>query len=149
MKFIGFAIVSLSLFSGCKKDTPAAAPKVDAYNTSSTGAGGTAQAVRGAVVRTVKSSDLDQMKIYIETLASESDKFPSGESVKTTLSGDRQMSSLWKLVADGSIVIAPMKQREGIWAYEKLAMTEGGIVLSNQGVQRMEASELQNALAKK
>ncbi len=145
-----FALVAclMASLAGCKKDTPAAAPKVDVYNTSSTGAGGAAQAVRGAVVRTVKSADLDQMKLYIETLASESERFPNGNAVKTALMADRQMGSIAKLVADGSIVIAPLKQREGIWAYEKLALTEGGIVLSNTGVGRMEASELQAALDK-
>ena len=54
---------------------------------------------------------------------------------------------LMKLIEDGEIVVNWNAGDQGVIAYGKGANEQGGMVLTNSGVQRMTADELRQALA--
>jgi hypothetical protein len=138
---------------GCKKvdkamdTTPKAneGPKLDPYNAPG-GSGGATQAVRGAVARAVTGNDLKNLHLFIESASGASGQMPSKQTIIDSLKASPDAKNLVALIEDGSIVLTGIRQREGIWAYEKLAIERGGNVISNNGVERMAPNELKDKL---
>ncbi|VTR97210.1 hypothetical protein [Tuwongella immobilis] len=110
------------------------------------GSGGAAQAVRGAVRRTVSANDLANLRIYIESASLASGSMPGPQQILADVS--RDLPGVVKAVQEGSLVLTGIRQREGVWAYEAAALSQanGGMVLTNNGVERMSPQQLQQAL---
>ena len=53
-----------------------------------------------------------------------------------------------ELVKDGSIFLTGASARESIWAFEWKAMTQGGWVASQNGVENLTAEELRRRLGR-
>jgi hypothetical protein len=148
MRQLTLLACSALLIIGCNKGPkePEAKPqKVNVYDVGN-GSGGTVQSVRAAPARTVKQNDMHNLHIFIENASSATGQMPDGNAIRQALQSDREMGNILALIDDGSIVLTGINQREGVWAYEKLALTEGGIVLTNNGVERLTAAELKARL---
>lgn len=161
------ALLSAFIACGCKKKpaptpqpqgTPKSAEKDDTVVTPGPGGGvvagaplaggggggGAVQAVRGAATRAVSRNDLQNIRIYIENASLASGRMPSPQE---TLSALRQEApNIAKQVDEGIIVLHPARSREGIWAYERKAYDQGGLVLTSSGVEQMDATTLRQRL---
>lgn len=158
IRVISLAAVGLFLATGCKdnKDfdgpgkgaSPAtqSGPQSTGPIVNTGGGGGAVQSVRKAVVRTVDQNDLHNIKIYIENASLASGRMPSKKEIIEALKSDPGAAKIAKMIDDGDIVIPEIKQREGVWAYPKNVLTEGGMVLTNEGVVRISNVELQEKL---
>lgn len=149
MRYMLMVVGCLALV-GCKKalDTKVGSdenPKMKAYEVTP-GSGGAAQAVRGAGARAVTGNDLKNLHIFIEGASGASGQMPDKAAILNSLKSSPDAKNLVALIEDGSIVLTGIRQREGVWAYEKLAPERGGNVITNEGVVRMDQVELTNKL---
>jgi hypothetical protein len=138
--------ISIIAASGCK---PRPGNAVASTKGSSGGGDpvlGAVQNVRKAVQRTVTSVELDALRIYINEYSLANDRMPPKEEIIAAVSksGDRKLR---EALEQGLIVLTGAKSRDGVWAYEKDAPTNGGMVLTSQGIERLSAEELKQRLA--
>jgi len=108
------------------------------------GSGGAVQAVRGAVRRTASANDLANLRIYIESASLASGNMPTRDQILADIA--RDLPKVVGAVKDGTMIITGISQREGVWAYEEATLSKGGMVLTNNGVERMTPQELQAKL---
>lgn len=104
------------------------------------GGGGAAQAVRKAAKRAATNNELHQIHIFIESTSSASGQMPSPQETLTAIQKDAP--KIAEAIKEGVIVLVPAKSREEIWAYEAIALEQGGQVLTNTGIERMDAETL-------
>ncbi len=110
------------------------------------GGGGAVQAVRGAVQRTVTMNDLNQIRIFIENASLASGRMPSVQETYQALK--QEAPNLAKLIDEGTITLHPARTREEVWAYETAALEKGGLMLTSQGVERVDAQTLKQRLGR-
>jgi hypothetical protein len=89
---------------------------------------------------------LTQLRIFIESASLATGQMPTKQQVVDELKRSPDAKAIVALIEDGSIVLTNLKQREGVWAYEKLAPTQGGNVVTHTGLERMTAEQLNNLL---
>lgn len=159
IRLISLAAVGLLLATSCDKkkdfdDTgkgakPATAPSGPQSTgpiVNTGGGGGAVQSVRKAVVRTVDQNDLKNIHLYIETASGASGRMPSKKDIIEALKSDPGAAKLAKMIEDGDIVLTDIKQREGVWAYPKHVLNDGGYIITNEGVVRVSNVELEQKL---
>lgn len=93
----------------------------------------------------VSEADLKAIWVFIDSRSGATDKMPSILDIQTALVSSRSHAA--ELVKDGSIVLTGARMREAVWAYEKRALTQGGWVASQNGVENLTAAELTSRLA--
>jgi hypothetical protein len=111
------------------------------------GGGGAAGAVRKAAKRAATNNELHQIHIFIETYSSASGQMPAPEQTFAAI--QKEAPKIAEAIKEGVIVLLPAKSREEIWAYEAIALEQGGQVLSGGGIERMDADTLQRRLRMK
>lgn len=175
IRFIAVLVLSVLLAPGCKKkdfdtslqegENPTIIPKRGQQAPQGNGAnpfvfnpiapdaqqavgggGGAAQSVRKAVARTVDAKDLQDLNLFIQSYSLENDRMPDAATILAVLKKEPGMARLAKDIEEGFVVLTNIRQREGVWAYDKSVLTGGGMVLTNQGVERLTAQELQARL---
>lgn len=110
------------------------------------GGGGAIQAVRGAAKRAATQNDLRQIQLVMEDLFNTNGKMPSSQE---TLAGlQRTSANLAGLISDGTITLTGAQSREQVWAYESAALTNGGMMLSGSGIERVDAATLRQRLGR-
>ncbi len=108
------------------------------------GSGGAAQAVRGAVRRTVTMNDLQQIRIFIDNASLASGRMPSTQDTYAALK--QEAPNIATLIDEGVLTLNNATTREQVWAYETDALKQGGQVLTGSGVERMDAETLAQRL---
>lgn len=108
------------------------------------GGGGTVQQVRKAAKRAATMNDMAQLRVFIESASLASGRMPTVQETYQALK--QEAPNLAKLIDEQVIVLNPARTREEIWAYEASALTDGGVVLSGSGVERMDAATLKQRL---
>lgn len=101
---------------------------------------------RGAAARVVAMADLRDLQIFIDTASGATGKMPTSAEVMAALIEAKSPAAA--LVKDGAIVLTGAKQREGVWAFEARAYLNGGLVVTQNGVERVTAEELKRLLGK-
>lgn len=101
---------------------------------------------RGAAARLVAMADMRDLQLFIDTASGATGKMPSSAEVMVALIEAK--SPVAGLVKDGAIVLTGAKQREGVWAFEARAYLNGGLVVTQNGVERVTAEELKKLLGK-
>jgi hypothetical protein len=96
--------------------------------------------------RTMTGNDLDELKKYFDIHRAGTGHWPKNLDEFKQEAG-RDAPKLVKLVEDGDIVVNWNAGDQGVIAYGKGAKEQGGMVLTNSGIQRMTADELRQALA--
>jgi hypothetical protein len=149
------AFLFLALGIGCKKKsagTYSAAASADpggggggARNSNYDSGAGAVQNVRNAVQRkAVESNQMAQIRLFIDTASGASGRMPS--PAETTAAIKQEAPAIAALIADGTIVIHPAKNREDVWAYEAKAMESSGWVATSAGVETMDSHTLKARL---
>lgn len=163
------AALALVVVTGCKRTLPppAPAPATPAPGTAASGhtppsvhaptgvvinpgmsggSGGAVQAVRKAVGRAVTQSEMNNLRTFIEDASLSSGQMPTKEQILQALQQGARATA--KLVEDGDIRLTGTRQREGIWAYTKEAVSTTGehLVVNGTGVQRMMPEQINQAL---
>jgi hypothetical protein len=108
------------------------------------GGGGAAMAVRKAAKRAATNNELHQIHLFIESASAASGQMPSPQETLAAL--QREAPKIAEAIKEGVIVLTPARSREEIWAYEAIALEQGGQVLTNTGIERMDADTLKRRL---
>lgn len=101
---------------------------------------------RGAAARVVAMADMRDLQIFIDNASGATGKMPTSAEIMTALIEAKSPAAA--LVKDGAIVLTGAKQREGVWAFEARAYLNGGLVVTQNGVERVTAEELKRLLGK-
>lgn len=128
---------------------PVHAPTGVVMNPSGGGSGGAAQAVRTAVVRTVNLTQMDQLRLFMETAstASATGQLPPATEVAAAM--QREAPAIFKLLQDRVLVLTDARSRSTIWVYTADSQSAAGehLVIDAGTVTRMPAAVLQQRLA--
>jgi hypothetical protein len=139
-----FVALTVVVAGGCKKYTSSS----DDTSGSSGGGGGSGfgaeQAVRGAVQRTVTMAELHDLHLFMNNAKLSLGRVPTKQETWEALNRPDGNRQLVKLIQDGTLILVPQPQDEGLWAYSKEAPTLGGIVLTHDGAERVTANEFLN-----
>jgi hypothetical protein len=144
MRFSIPTIMALLIgIAGCagKKSTPSSA------SGSSSGGDpvlGAVQNVRKAAQRAVTQNEMHNLHITMEAASTETGRLPSKDFILRTV--QKEDPRLYQALQEGLIVLTEIPTREGIWAYEKDAPTNGGFVISQSGVERLPADQVKQRL---
>ena len=93
--------------------------------------------------RTLDAKDLADLRIFLEGASTANGRLP-GKEVLPEIA--KASPNLGKSIEAGTCIINWGGSREGVWAYDKSALQSGGMVLLNDGVQRMTAAALKQRL---
>lgn len=118
------------------KSSPAAGPYSGGGNPSVDGA---TQAVRGAVERTVTQNELKQLHLFMYNAYTADGQVPVSTATYQVIYKEDQ--KLYNLIKDGLVVLVERPTPEGVWAYVREAPERGGLVVTQQGVDRMTAAQ--------
>jgi hypothetical protein len=94
----------------------------------------------------VTEADMKEVWIFIENASGATGKMPEPALVLAALIKAESMAA--ELVKDGSIFITGVKVRESVWAFETRALSQGGWVASQNGVENLTADELRRRLGR-
>lgn len=100
----------------------------------------------GAAKRAVALADMRDLQVFIHDASLASGKMPTPGDIYNALIAAR--SPCAEHVKAGSIILTGAKERESIWAYETAALTGAGLVVSQNGVEKLTAAELRQRLGK-
>jgi hypothetical protein len=143
-----FTLIALTLLAfGCTPKKPSrssAAVTGGSSGSGSGGSGGAAQAVRGAVQRHVAAVEMHELHLFIENYSAASGSMPTKEIILEVVK--KESPKLYQMLQDGSIVLTGLQKREGVWAYQKDAPTQGGWILTQNGEERLDAAEVKKRL---
>jgi hypothetical protein len=89
--------------------------------------------------KAVTKNDMNDVWIFMENYSLASGKMPGPDEVYAALI--KADSPAAALVKDGSIALSGARSREGIWAFEKNAPTNGGWIASQNGPEQVTAAE--------
>ena len=138
--FVALAVV---VAGGCKK-TSSDGPYSGGGNPTPEGA---AQAVRKQVETVlVTEVELRNLHQFMYNRYASTGQVPNSQETFAEVSqptGDRK---LVRLIQEQKLILVPNPTPEGVWAYEKDALTRGGFVLTQQGIERKSAQELSQML---
>jgi hypothetical protein len=139
------AVLALcAVAAGCGRSS-SNAPAGGSGGDNSVSVGRTAQAVRGAVERTVTLNELNNLRLFIDT-ASAGGRMPDQQQILAAAREDRKLS---EFINEGLIVVTGTKSREGVWAYVAEAMKTKGFVVLATGIETMDAAQLKQLLKEK
>ena len=92
----------------------------------------------------VSEADIKDVWIFIENASGASGRMPRSSDVLAALLQAKSPAAA--LIVDGSITITGAKARESVWAYETKARIQGGWVATQNGAEKMSATELTRRL---
>ncbi|MBM3979943.1 MAG: hypothetical protein FJ304_06605 [Planctomycetes bacterium] len=98
----------------------------------------------GAARKAVALADMRDLQIFIHDASLASGKMPTPGDIYNALVAAR--SPCAEHVKAGSIILTGAKERESVWAYETAALTGVGLVVSQNGVEKLTAAELKQRL---
>jgi hypothetical protein len=128
-------VISLLALAGCHRGSSSSAPVSPSENLTGQ------QRVVGAMPilrRNITANDLHQLKIFIEQVHLETNKYPSSLADLPGL--ERDARNLATLIKDGDLILAG--GRNDVLAYAKAGFERRSAVLMKTGVQEMEPDEL-------
>ncbi len=108
--------------------------------------GGNNSPSTGSDKRAVAMADMQEIWVFMDNRSGASGRMPSGAEVYAALVAAKSPAA--ELVKDGSIILTGVTTREGVWAYEARAYTNGGLVVSQNGVETLNAAQLKQRLGK-
>jgi hypothetical protein len=134
------------LACGCtppKLKTEAAEPTRRGSNA---GTSGLVSQVRQKVEQVVTAAEMKDLHLFMDAASAVEGRLPNVETIRAAVS--RENPKLGQLLQDGSIVLTGIRQREGIWAYEKDAPERGGWIIDQSGPRQVTAAEFRQLLGR-
>jgi hypothetical protein len=139
MKLVVLVVaLALGMSGGCKKKKDDEGQYSGGGNPTVYGA---EQAVRKSVERTVTAAELHDLHLFINTVKGASGQMPTSQQTWEALNRPDGNRKLVQLIQEGLVILVPSPQEEGLWAYDKNVKTTNGMVLTNNGVERVNANE--------
>jgi hypothetical protein len=89
-------------------------------------------------------ADMRDLQIFIHDVSLVTGKMPTPGEIFAALLAARSPAAA--LVKDGAIILTGATDREGVWAYEARALSQGGLAVSQNGTQTLTAAELKAML---
>jgi hypothetical protein len=99
----------------------------------------------GTLSKPVSEADMKEVWIYIENRSGASGQMPPPQEVYAALLAAKSPAA--DLAKSGNIVLTGTRNRDSVWAYEAKALTQGGWVASQNGVETLTAADLTRRLA--
>jgi hypothetical protein len=136
---VGVVAVLCVGLAGCKKkmnndSSESSGPYSGGGNPTGYGA---AQAVRGAVKRTVTLNELKNLQQFIHDYYTSNGQMPTGAQTWQMLSTSRADPLLNSAIQEQLIYLVPNPAADGLWAYTAEVKTTGGHVVTNSGIDRV------------
>lgn len=103
------------------------------------GGGGVMQTLKTAK-RAATLNELQQIRTFIENASAVSGQMPNPQLTLATL--QQEAPKIADAVKEGVIVLHPARTRDEVWAYEAIALEQGGQVVTSSGIERMDAATL-------
>ena len=95
----------------------------------------------GTAAKAVTEADMKDVWLYIENASQATGKMPPPGAIYAALVEAKSPAA--ELLKDGSIVLTGARTREtAIWAAERTAPTQGGLIAGPNGVENLKASEV-------
>ncbi|MCI0701731.1 MAG: hypothetical protein L0241_11665 [Planctomycetia bacterium] len=88
----------------------------------------------------VEKADMQEIFIFINDRSGATGKMPDIQTTYAALVEAKSKAA--PLVKDGTIILTGSTQRESVWAYEANALLNGGLVVSQNGVETLTAAQL-------
>jgi hypothetical protein len=101
----------------------------------------------GAAQRIVAMNDMRELWLTIENASGASGAMPGPDAIYKALVEVKSPAA--ELVKNGTISLTGTRSRESVWAYETAALTQGGLVVTQNGVEKLTAAELTQRLSGK
>ena len=128
-----------------KPSTPAGTPSPPASPTGKTPATpAPATGTPSGSGRSVSEANMKDVWVFIDNRSGATGQMPSMRDVYDALATAKSPAAY--LVKDGSIVLTNSRSRDSVWAYEKNAPLNGGLVAGSNGVERLSADQLKGRL---
>jgi hypothetical protein len=100
----------------------------------------------GAAKKAVAQADMRDIQIYVHDSSLVSGKMPSPGEVYAALV--KAGSPAAEHLKSGAIILTGSPDRDSVWAYETRALMQGGLVVSQNGVETLTAAELKQRLGR-
>ena len=94
----------------------------------------------------VSAADMREVWVYIENTSGASGRMPTQLMIYQALVAAESPAA--GLVKNGSIYLTGATARDSVWAFEARAVTSGGLVASQNGVETLTAAQLKQRLGK-
>lgn len=94
----------------------------------------------------VTEKDMFDLQVFIDNASGASGKMPSPLMIYQALVATKSPAA--ELVQNGSIYLTGATTRESVWAFETKAITQGGLVVSQNGVETLTAAQLKARLGR-
>jgi hypothetical protein len=95
----------------------------------------------------VSENDMNDIWLFIDARSTAGGEMPGPQDIYAALSAAKSPAA--DLARNGSIVLTGTRTRESVWAYEAKATRQGGYAVTQNGVQRVSATELNRLLSGK
>lgn len=92
-----------------------------------------------AAASRVTKHDMENVWIFVENISLASGKMPPPELTYAALAKEAPATAA--LVKDGSIILTGATTRESVWAFERAAATQGGMIVTQNKVETVTAAE--------
>jgi hypothetical protein len=102
--------------------------------------------VPAAAQQAVAPADMRDLQVFIHDASLAAGKMPAPGVIYAALVAARSPAA--ERVRSGAILLTGATRREGVWAYETRALTQGGLVVSQNGVETLSAAELKERLVR-
>jgi hypothetical protein len=89
---------------------------------------------------TVSKQDMEDIRTFVDNASGASGQMPSPQLIYTALV--QSGSPAAKLVEARAIILTGAQVRESVWAYEVKAATQGGMIVTQNGVETVTAAEV-------
>jgi hypothetical protein len=103
--------------------------------------------IREKVQQVVTGAEMRELHLFLDAASAVDGRLPDPSSVTATLT--REHPKLGQLLKDGFIVLTGIRQREGIWAYERDAPEKGGWIIDQSGPRQVTAAEFKQLVPQK
>lgn len=100
------------------------------------------------VARVITQNDLRNLEIFMQTASAVSGALPDKATIMAALKMEKGAEPLVKAIENGTLVLTGATERESVWAYEKSALEKGGLILSNNGIEKLSAADVKKRLGK-
>jgi hypothetical protein len=91
-------------------------------------------------------ADMRDLQIFIHDASLVSGKMPSPSDIFAALVAAGSPAA--EHVKSGAIILTGATERESVWAYETRALTQGGLIVCQNGVETLTTAELKQRIGK-
>ncbi|MCX7700143.1 MAG: hypothetical protein N2039_04640 [Gemmataceae bacterium] len=104
-------------------------------------AGGLVSQIKDKAEQMVTAVEMKDLHLFMDAASAVEGRLPNADVIREAVA--KENPQLAKLLQDGRIILTGIRQREGVWAYEKDAPEKGGWIIDQSGPRQVTAEEFQ------